>query len=46
MWLLTSGAKREIINNPHYYQSLKDNYPKGIPSSCERNIEMVKPLVN
>ena len=42
MWLLTSGAKREMMDNPNYYKSLSENYPKEIPSPCECQIEMVK----
>jgi hypothetical protein len=42
MWLLSSGAKREIANNPYYYDSLKTHFPKGIPSPYESQIGMVK----
>ena len=41
IWLLTSGAKREIMNNPDYYGNLTDRFPKSIPSPFVEQIEMV-----
>jgi hypothetical protein len=40
MWLITSGAKRELLNNPGYYEKIK-NFPKTIPSPYEKEINMV-----
>ena len=41
MWLLTSGAKREILNNPNYYENLTENFPNSIPSPFKEQIQMV-----
>jgi hypothetical protein len=46
MWLITSGAKREMQNNPKYYDSLKNCFPKCIPSPYEKQINMVYLLFN
>ncbi len=41
IWLLTSGAKREIMNNPDYYKNLTERFPKNIPSPFVEQIDMV-----
>jgi hypothetical protein len=46
MWLITSGAKREMTNNPNYYETLKNQYPKTIPSPYEKQIDMVRSMIN
>lgn len=40
MWLLASGAKREIINYRNYYTNLTTGYPKGVPSPYEEQINL------
>jgi len=42
-WFVASGAKREMLNNKGYYQSLLDNFPKGIQSPTEKIIELDVP---
>lgn len=39
MWMLSSGALREKLNNPGYYKAIVD-FPTGIPSPYENQIEM------
>ena len=41
MWLLTSGAKREMSLNKNYYFNILQNHPKNIPSIYEEQIENV-----
>ena len=40
MWLISSGAKRDIINNPNYYLNLTKNYPEYIPGPYEEQIDL------
>lgn len=40
MWLLASGAKREIVNNKNYYSSLIETFPQHIPSPYEEQINL------
>ena len=40
MWLISSGAKRDIINNPNYYLNLTKNYPDYIPCPYEDQINL------
>lgn len=42
MWLLCSGAKREMHNNIGYYESLSKNYPENIKLSSYNQIDKVK----
>ena len=40
-WLIASGAKRELINNPKYYENLTKNYPSNlIPSPYDYQIDL------
>lgn len=39
LWLIASGAKREILRNPDYYSQLIDDYPDYITSLYEKSIE-------
>jgi hypothetical protein len=39
-WLISSGAKRDLINNKDYYYNLLENYPKNIPFPYEENINL------
>ena len=39
LWMISSGALREKQNNPQYYYNLV-NFPEGIPSPYENQIEM------
>ena len=34
-WFISSGAKREMLNNPGYYQSIIYNFPNGTQSPAE-----------
>ena len=42
-WLIASGAKREMLNNKGYYQSLLKEFPKGTQSPTEKIIELDVP---
>ena len=42
-WFIASGAKREMLNNKGYYQSLLNNFPKGTQSPSEKVIELDVP---
>jgi hypothetical protein len=42
-WFVASGAKREMLNNKGYYQSLLNNFPNGIQSPTEKIIELDVP---
>lgn len=46
-WLIGSGAKREILNNPNYFQNILNNYPEHIPtifiSAIEKDITRTFP---
>ncbi len=36
---MTSEAKREINNNPNYYENISNNFPSSIPSPYLTQIE-------
>jgi hypothetical protein len=40
-WLLISGAKREMEDNPNYYDNLLYSYPKDIDLQHYHQIELV-----
>jgi hypothetical protein len=42
MWLITSGAKLEMKNNPGYYEYLINRYPTNIELPNDRQIDLVK----
>ena len=44
-WLISSGAKRDLINNKDYYYNLLENYPKNIPFPYEENIKKMKNIL-
>ena len=35
-WFISSGAKREMLNNPGYYESILNNFPNGTQSPAEK----------
>ena len=39
LWMISTGAKREFANNPHYYRNLL-SYSKTIPSPSSTQIEL------
>lgn len=39
-WLIASGAKREMLNNKGYYQSLLKHFPNGTQSPSEKIISL------
>ena len=39
-WFIASGAKREMLNNKGYYQSLLNNFPEGTQSPTEKVIDL------
>ena len=39
-WFISSGAKREMLNNPGYYNSILNNFPKGTQSPAENIIKL------
>ena len=39
-YLIASGAKREMINNPNYYNNLLSLFPKKVPFPFEENINL------
>jgi len=39
-WLIASGAKREMLNNKGYYQSLLKHFPNGTQSPSEKIIDL------
>ena len=41
MWLITSGAKLEMHNNPNLFKDLTDNFSKTIASPYAETIEKV-----
>ena len=41
LWLITSGARREMRNNPGYYQFLVNSYPTDIELPNDRQIDLV-----
>ena len=38
-WFIGSGAKREMLNFPDYYNNILNNYPDYIPSLFDKTIE-------
>ena len=42
-WLIASGAKREMLNNKGYYQSLLNHFQKGTQSPSEKIINLDVP---
>ena len=38
-WFIASGAKREMLNFPNYYNNILNNYPDYIPSLFEQTID-------
>ena len=38
-WFIGSGAKREMLNFPDYYNNILNNYPDYIPSLYEQTID-------
>ena len=42
-WYVASGAKREMLNNKGYYQSLLNNFPNGTQSPTEKIIQLDVP---
>jgi hypothetical protein len=41
LWLISSGAKRELRNNPNYYKNLIENYPCDIELPTDKQIDLV-----
>ena len=39
LWLIASGAKKEMKDFPNYYHDIVNNYPDYIPSLFEKTIE-------
>ena len=39
-YLIASGAKREMLNNPNYYYTLLSTFPKKIPFPYEESINL------
>ena len=39
LWLIASGAKKEMQDFPNYYNDILNNYPDYIPSLYEKTIE-------
>ncbi len=39
-WLIASGAKEDIKNNPNYYNNILNNFPKEIPDLYENQINL------
>jgi hypothetical protein len=44
MWFITSGAKREMYNNPGYYEFLINDYPTDFDLYSYYEIEKVNKL--
>ena len=40
IWLISSGAKRQILNNKNYYNNLLNGYFSEIPSAFEKQIDL------
>ena len=40
IWLISSGAKRQMINNKNYYNNLLNGYFSVIPSAFEKQINL------
>lgn len=43
LWLIASGAKRQMLNNPNYYNNLVHNFPSFIPCPAVKQIELDLP---
>lgn len=43
LWLIASGAKRQMQNNPNYYSNLVHNFPSFIPCPAVKQIELDLP---
>ena len=43
LWLIASGAKRQMLNNPNYYNNLVYNFPSFIPCPAVKQIELDLP---
>ena len=43
IWLISSGAKRQLFNNKNYYYNLLNAYFSEIPSAFERQIDLDVP---
>jgi len=41
LWLITSGAKREMLNNPGYYSYQVKDYPTEVELPNDRQNELV-----
>ena len=39
-WFIASGAKREMLNNPGYYNSILNNFPNGTQSPAENILKL------
>ena len=39
-WLIATGAKEDIKNNPNYYNNILNNFPKEIPDLYENQINL------
>ena len=39
-WFISSGAKREMLNNPGYYNSILNNFPNGTQSPAENILKL------
>ena len=39
-WFISSGAKREMLNNPGYYSSIIKNFPNGTQSPGEASLKL------
>lgn len=40
IWFISSGAKRQMLNNVGYYKDLVDNFPNYIPLTMENQINL------
>lgn len=39
MWAIASGARREILDFPSYYNDILNEYPDYVPSLFQKSIE-------
>lgn len=42
MWFISSGAKREMLNNIGCYKFLVNEYPQDVALPTDRQIDLVK----
>jgi hypothetical protein len=42
LWLISTGARQEMMNNPNYYQFLVYSYPTDFELPNDRQILLVK----